>query len=57
MKTIQKMIFSKNLRKLKINLNFFEYYRKFVKDYAIIIKSLIQLKIENFKKNLNKNKS
>ena len=57
MKTIRKMIFSKNLRKLKTDLNFFEYYRKFVKNYTIIIKSLIQLKTESFKENSNKNKS
>ena len=41
MKTIRKIILLRNLRKLKTDLNFFEYYRKFVKDYTIIIKSLI----------------
>ena len=56
-KTIRQMIFSRNLRELKTSLDFFGYYRKFVKDYAIIIRLLIQLKIESFKKNSNKNKS
>ena len=50
------MIFLRNLRELKIDLGFFEYYRKFVKDYTIIIRLLIQLKIENFKENLNRNR-
>ena len=41
MKMIRKMNFLRNLRELKIDLGFFEYYRKFIKDYAIIVKSLI----------------
>ena len=41
MKMIRKMIFSRNLQKLKIDLNFFKYYQKFIKNYAIIIKLLI----------------
>ena len=50
LKIVRKIIFSRNLRELKIDLNFFDYYQKFVKNYAIIVKSLIQLKIKDFKK-------
>lgn len=38
---VRKMLFSRNLRELEIGLDFFEYYRKFVKRYAAITKSLI----------------
>ena len=40
-KTIRKITFLKNLRELKINLSFFEYYQKFIRNYTIIIKLLI----------------
>ena len=47
------MLFLRNFKELKINLDFFEYYYKFIKCYVIIIKSLIQLKIEGFKEIFN----
>ena len=48
-KVIRKMKFSRNLRKLKIELNFFEYYRIFVDYYVAIARSLMRLKTRNFK--------
>ena len=45
---IRKIKFSRNFKKLKIKLRFFEYYKFFVNYYAIIAKSLIKLKIKNF---------
>ena len=42
------MIFSKNLRDLKMNLKFFDYYRFFVDHYVAIAKFLIRLKIKSF---------
>ena len=47
-KTIRNIQFSRNLRKLKINLKFFEYYRFFVDYYVKITKLLIKLKTRNF---------
>ena len=38
MKIIQKITFSRNFQELKINLNFFNYYQQFIKNYTIIIK-------------------
>ena len=46
--TIRNMKFSRNFRDFKIDLKFFNYYRFFVNHYAIIIKSLVRLKIQNF---------
>ena len=54
---IRKMKFLRNLRKLKIKLNFFNYYRTFVNHYIVIIKSLIILKIKDFKDSLIKKRS
>ena len=42
------MKFSKKFRDFEIDLNFFDYYRFFVNHYAIIIKSFVRLKIQNF---------
>ena len=42
------MIFSKNLRDLKVNLKFFDYYRFFVDYYATIAKFLMRFKIKSF---------
>ena len=46
--TIKNIIFSKNLRDLKVNLKFFDYYRFFVDYYAAIAKFLMRFKIKNF---------
>ena len=43
------MKFPVNLKELKVNLNFFEYYKLFVNHFANIAKLLVQLKIKNFK--------
>ena len=48
-KAVRNMTFSKTLRKLKIELRFFNYYRKFVSHYAAIIRSFIALKTWEFK--------
>ena len=53
---IQKMKFSRNLRKLKIELDFFEYYRIFVDYYIAIAQSLMRLKTRDFKENSIKNR-
>ena len=50
------MKFFVNLKKLKMNFEFFDYYRNFVDHYAIIFKSLIKFKIRNFTNNFVKNK-
>ena len=46
--TIRNMKFSRNFRDLEVDLKIFDYYRFFVNYYAIIIKSFIRLKIQNF---------
>ena len=46
--TIRNMKFSRNFRDFEIDLNFFNYYRFFMNYYAIIIKSFVRLKIQNF---------
>ena len=43
------MKFFVNFKKLKINLNFFEYYKFFVNYFVNIVKFFVQLKIKNFK--------
>ena len=43
------MKFSTIFRKLEINLSFFDYYKFFVNYFVNITKSLVQLKIKNFK--------
>ena len=48
---IRKMKFFRNLRKLKIELNFFDYYCMFVNYYVALIRSLMRLKIKDFKDN------
>ena len=48
------MKFSRTLRELKTALEFFNYYRKFVSNYAIVVKLLIALKIKDFKNNFIK---
>ena len=45
---IRNMKFSRNFRDFEVDLRFFDYYRFFVNYYAIIIKSFVQLKIQNF---------
>ena len=55
--TIRKMKFLKNLRKLKIELNFFDYYRTFVNHYVVIARSLMRLKIKDFKNSSIKRRS
>ena len=42
------MKFSRNFRDFEIDLKFFDYYQFFVNHYAIIIKSLVRLKTQNF---------
>ena len=56
MNIIRRMKFFVNLKKLKIKLKFFDYYRSFVNHYTIIFKSFIKLKIKNFINNSIKNK-
>ena len=46
--TIRNMKFSRNLRDFEVDLKFFDYYRFFVNHYAIIAKSLVRLKTQNF---------
>ena len=53
-KIIKKIKFSRILRELTIVLKFFDYYRKFVLNYAIVVKLFIALKIKNFKNNFIK---
>ena len=50
------MIFSKNLRDLKVNLKFFDYYRFFVDYYALIARFLMRFKIKNFANAFFKNR-
>ena len=54
---IQKMKFSRSLRELEIEFNFFEYYYIFVDYYVAIVRSLMQLKTRNFKENSIKDRS
>ena len=54
--TIKNMIFSKNLRDLKVNLKFFDYYRFFVDYYALIARFLMRFKIKNFANAFFKNR-
>ena len=53
---IRRMTFSTNFKNLKVSLKFFEYYKFFVKHFVNIVKSLIKLKIKNFKKVSIKNR-
>ena len=53
-KIIRKIKFSRSLRELKIELNFFEYDRIFVNYYVTIARSLMRLKTQNFKKSFIK---
>ena len=46
--TIKNMIFLKNLRDLKVNLKFFDYYRFFIDYYATIARLLMRFKIKSF---------
>ena len=46
---IRKMKFSRSLRELKVEFDFFEYYRIFVDYYVAIARSLMQLKTQDFK--------
>ena len=50
------MKFSRNLKKLKIKLKFFKYYKFFVNHYTIIAKLLIKFKIKDFRNNFIKNR-
>ena len=54
--TIRKIKFFRNLKKLKIKLRFFKYYKFFVNHYAIITKSLMKFKIKDFRNNFIKNR-
>ena len=56
-KIIKKMKFFRNLRELKVELNFFDYYCTFVNHYIAIIRSLVKLKIKDFKDSSIKNRS
>ena len=49
------MKFPRNLRELKIELDFFKYYRIFVNHYVAIAQSLMRLRTRNFKENSIKN--
>ena len=55
--TIKKMKFFRNLQKLKIKLSFFNYYRTFMNHYVVIIRSLMKLKIKDFKDSSIKKRS
>ena len=55
-KIIRKIKFFRNLKKLKIKLKFFEYYKVFVNYYVIIAKLLMKFKIKNFRNNFIKNR-
>ena len=55
--TIKKMKFFRNLRELKVELNFFDYYRTFVNHYVAITRLLMKLKIKDFKDSSIKNRS
>ena len=54
---IRKMKFLRNLRKLKIKLSFFDYYCTFVNHYVVITRSLMKLKIKDFKDSSIKKRS
>ena len=54
---IRKMKFLRNLRKLEIKLNFFDYYRTFMNHYVVIARSLMRLKIKDFKNSSIKRRS
>lgn len=56
-KIIKELKFSKIFRKLKTELKFFEYYRKFVSWYANIEKPLIKLKTRGIKDSSKKGKA
>ena len=45
---IRNMKFLRNFRDFEVDLKFFDYYRFFVNYYAIITKSFVRLKIQNF---------
>ena len=55
-KIICRLIFFKILKKFEIDLNFFDYYRKFVTWYVVKKRFLIMFKTLNFKNSFNKNK-
>ena len=54
---IHQMKFSWTLWELKTELDFFEYYHKFVSHFTAIVKSLIWLKTQSFKGGSNKGQS
>ena len=54
---IRRIKFLRNLRELKVDLRFFEYYRHFVNHYIAIVKLLIKFKTRNFVNNSMKEKS
>ena len=54
---IRRIKFLRNLRKLEVDLRFFEYYRDFVNYYTTIVKLLIKFKTRDFVNNLMKKKS
>ena len=54
---IRRIKFLKNLRKLEIDLEFFEYYRNFVNHYTTIARLLIKFKTRDFVNNSIKKKS
>ena len=54
---IRRMKFLKNLKKLKVDLEFFEYYRDFVNHYVAIVRPLIKFKTRDFVSNPIKEKS
>ena len=51
---IRRIKFLKNLKKLKIDLEFLKYYRDFVNYYITIVKLLIKFKTRDFVNNLVK---
>ena len=53
---IRQMNFFINFKKLKIKLNFLNYYKFFVNHFVNIVKSLVQLKTRNFKNASIKNR-
>ena len=55
-KIIRRLMFFKTLKKFEIDLNFFDYYRKFVIWYVVKKRFLIMFKTLNFKNSFNKNK-
>ena len=54
---IRKIFFSRNLKELEMKLRFFDYYRFFVNHYAIIVRSLVRLKIKSFASDFVKDRS